>query len=68
MFRLVNPKSDLRVAGGREEALRSQQPLALYVANSIFSEGYLTTGGQGVESDKRMIEDAGFRVAEVVPG
>jgi biotin synthase len=68
MFRLVNPKSDLRVAGGREEALRSQQPLALYAANSIFSEGYLTTGGQGVESDKRMIEDAGFRVAEVVPG
>ncbi|HIA02079.1 MAG TPA: biotin synthase BioB [Myxococcales bacterium] len=68
MFRLVNPTRDLRVAGGREEALRSQQPLALYVANSIFAEGYLTTGGQGVDSDMAMIRDAGFQVAEVVPG
>jgi biotin synthase len=68
MFRLINPTRDLRVAGGREEALRSQQPLALYAANSLFAEGYLTTGGQGAEDDIAMIEDAGFRVAEIVPG
>jgi biotin synthase len=66
MFRLVNPAADLRVAGGREANLRQLQPLALYPANSIFTEGYLTTPGQGHESDLAMIRDAGFEVAELV--
>lgn len=67
MFRFVNPSRDIRIAGGREVNLRHLQPLALYPANSIFCNGYLTTPGQGYESDLRMIEDAGFRVAELVP-
>jgi biotin synthase len=66
MFRFVNPTRDIRVAGGREVCLRRLQPLALYPANSIFVDGYLTTPGQGFESDIQMIEDAGFRVAEIV--
>lgn len=67
MFRFVNPSRDIRVAGGREVTLRHLQPLALYPANSLFCNGYLTTGGQGPEADMRMIADAGFRVAELVP-
>ena len=67
MFRFVNPARDIRVAGGREVNLRQLQPLALYPANSIFCNGYLTTPGQGPEADTRMIVDAGFRVAELVP-
>ncbi|MEO8138953.1 MAG: biotin synthase BioB [Gemmatimonadota bacterium] len=67
MFRFVNPRRDIRVAGGREVNLRQLQPLALYPANSIFCNGYLTTPGQGPEADTRMIADAGFRVAELVP-
>jgi biotin synthase len=67
MFRFVNPSRDIRVAGGREVNLRHLQPLALYPANSLFCNGYLTTGGQGPEADMRMIADAGFRVAELVP-
>jgi len=67
MFRFVNPARDIRVAGGREVNLRHLQPLALYPANSIFCNGYLTTPGQGPEADARMIADAGFRVAELVP-
>jgi biotin synthase len=67
MFRLVNPSRDIRVAGGREVNLRHLQPLALYPANSIFCNGYLTTPGQGAEADMKMIADAGFRVAELVP-
>ncbi len=67
MFRFVNPSRDIRVAGGREVNLRQLQSLALYPANSIFCNGYLTTPGQGAESDMRMISDAGFRVAELVP-
>mgnify|MGYP005865970237 CR=1 FL=1 len=46
--------------------LNHLQPLALYPANSIFSEGYLTTPGQGYERDMAMIEEAGFRLAELV--
>ena len=50
--------------GGRELHLRSLQPLALYAANSIFVEGYLTTPGQGTREALQMIEDMGFEVEE----
>ena len=62
MMRLVIPAAEVRMAGGRETTLRDLQPLALYPANSIFTAGYLTTGGQEYEDDKRMIEDAGFEI------
>ncbi len=62
LFRFLNPTSELRVAGGREVNLRALQPLALYPANSIFVEGYLTTPGQKAEEAHQMIEDAGFEV------
>jgi len=67
MFRFVHPTRDIRVAGGREVNLRHLQPLALYPANSLFCNGYLTTPGQGPDADIRMIQDLGFRVAELVP-
>lgn len=60
MFRLVNPSSEIRIAGGREIHLRTLQPLALYPANSMFVGDYLTTQGQPPEEDYRMIEDLGF--------
>lgn len=66
MFRFVNPTRDIRIAGGREVNLRDLQALALWPANSLFVNGYLTTGGAGHERDVRMIEDAGFRVAALV--
>ncbi|MCK6479809.1 MAG: biotin synthase BioB [Planctomycetes bacterium] len=66
VFRLVHPRPDLRAAGGREVNLRSLQPLALLAANSIFSDGYLTTPGNEPSADRAMIEDAGF-VLERVP-
>jgi biotin synthase len=65
MFRFVNPTRDIRVAGGREVCLRHLQPLALFPANSMFSEGYLTTPGQGYERDLAMMEEAGFHVQEL---
>lgn len=67
MFRFVHPRTDLRVAGGREITLRALQALALYPANSIFSQGYLTTGGATVQDDHQMIRDAGF-VLELASG
>ena len=62
LFRFVNPATEIRVAGGREKNLRSLQPLALYPANSLFMEGYLTTGGLDVEATHRMIADLGFEI------
>ncbi len=63
LFRLANPRGELRIAAGREKHLGPLQPLGLYAANSIFVGGYLTTGGQPPEEDRRMIEAMGFTVA-----
>ncbi|MBA3540756.1 MAG: biotin synthase BioB [Deltaproteobacteria bacterium] len=62
MFRFVHPRTDLRVAGGREITLRALQAMALYPANSIFTQGYLTTGGATPHADHQMIRDAGFEL------
>jgi biotin synthase len=63
MVRLVNPAAEIRAAGGREGHLRSLGALALYPANSLFVEGYLTTRGDSIRDTYRMIRDAGFEVA-----
>lgn len=62
MFRFLHPRADLRVAGGREVTLRSLQPMAMYPANSLFTTGYLTTGGNQLDLDLQMIGDLGFEV------
>jgi biotin synthase len=62
MFRLTNPRAELRIAGGREVNLRSMQALGLYPANSMFVSDYLTTPGQKAEEDFRMINDLGFQI------
>ena len=62
VFRFAFPDVEVRLAGGREIHLRSLQPLALHVANSMFLGDYLTSEGQPGEEDLRMIADAGFTV------
>ncbi|WKK23287.1 biotin synthase BioB [Streptomyces olivoreticuli] len=62
MVRFVCPDVEVRLAGGREVHLRSMQPLALHLANSIFLGDYLTSEGQEGKADLAMIEDAGFEV------
>jgi biotin synthase len=62
MFRFVLPRTDLRVAGGREVNLRWLQPMALYAVNSMFTSGYLTTPGATPSADHQMIEDMGFEI------
>ncbi len=62
MMRLVNPTAEIRLAGGREGHLRSLGVLALWPANSLFVEGYLTTRGDAVRETYQMIHDAGFEV------
>ncbi|MFI5662170.1 biotin synthase BioB [Streptomyces sp. NPDC051684] len=62
MVRFVCPDVEVRIAGGREVHLRSMQPLALHIANSIFLGDYLTSEGQAGKTDLDMIADAGFEV------
>ncbi|WP_242893451.1 biotin synthase BioB [Actinomadura litoris] len=62
MVRFVCPDVEVRLAGGREIHLRSLQPLALHIVNSIFLGDYLTSEGQAGKADLDMIADAGFEV------
>ena len=60
LFRLANPRCELRIAGGRQMHLGPLQPLGRYPANSIFIGDYLTTKGGPPQDDFRMIESLGF--------
>jgi len=62
MVRFAAPDKEIRMAGGREMHLRSLQPTALRVVNSLFLGDYLTSEGQSAVDDLRMIQDSGFVV------
>ncbi|MBA5865265.1 MAG: biotin synthase BioB [Nitrospira sp. CR1.3] len=62
LFRFLHPRTEIRIAGGREHNLRSLQPLALYPADSVFVNGYLTTPGAPAPEVWGMIEDLGFQI------
>ncbi|MGK4908869.1 biotin synthase BioB [Streptomyces albus] len=64
MVRFVCPDVEVRLAAGREVHLRSLQPLALHMVNSIFLGDYLTSEGQAGKADLEMIADAGFEVED----
>jgi biotin synthase len=62
LFRFLNPTSELRMAAGREMHLRNMQSLGLFVANSLFMDGYLNTKGGNAPDTLAMIRDAGFTI------
>lgn len=62
LMRFLNPAADIRAAGGRERTLGEWQALALYPANSIFVDGYLTTPGQAAAAAQRMVAELGFEL------
>lgn len=58
MFRLVLPGAVIRLAGGREAALRDLQAVALLAgANGLMVGNYLTTGGRSARDDLRLLSD-----------
>jgi len=58
MFRLVLPGVILRLAGGREAALRDLQSTALLSGiNGLMVGDYLTTSGRSVGDDLQMLRD-----------
>lgn len=62
LFRFINPKSEIRIAAGREVHLRSMEVMALYPANSLFLDGYLNVKGRSIQNTLQMIKDAGFTI------
>ena len=61
IFRIVFPKKDIIICGGREVVLRSLQPMMFLAgANGMILGDYLTTKGRSVQDDLDMIKDLGF--------
>ena len=61
IFRLVLPKSTIKIAGGREVNLRDLQAMAMLAgANGLIIGNYLTTMGRNPGQDMQMLEDLGF--------
>ena len=67
LFRFLNPASEIRMAAGREMHLRELEPLGLYVANSLFLQGYLNVRGSSNARTLQMIRDEGFKIRSEVP-
>jgi len=64
LLRLVLPKIDLFVCGGREEVMTDkQEKLFTAGANGILGGNYLTTKGQDPKRDIEMIHSLGLRPA-----
>ena len=61
IFRIVFPKKDIIICGGREVVLRSLQPIMFLAgANGMILGDYLTTKGRSVKHDLDMIKDLGL--------
>jgi biotin synthase len=67
LFRFMNPKAEIRMAAGREIHLRSLEAVGLYVANSLFIQGYLNTKGTSDKRTLAMIKDGGFVLQSEIP-
>ena len=65
MFRLVLPKKDIVICGGREYNLRDMQSMIFWAgANGMLIGNYLTTSGRDIESDLKMLRDLGLEPYE----
>lgn len=63
MIRFLLPESDLTISAGREWHLGPAQEKALRIGSSLFIGGYLTTRGEDIREDLKMIEEAGFEIS-----
>ncbi|ADC89558.1 biotin synthase [Thermocrinis albus DSM 14484] len=57
MFRLTNPRAELRLCGGREQTLRDFHGMASLMVNAMMVGGYLTRAGRDIKKDYQLLED-----------
>lgn len=64
VYRFIHPKANIKLAGGREVNLTPEEQVKALKggANGLIIGGYLTTSGNPVEEDFKMLEQAGFEV------
>ena len=63
LFRLILPRADIKIAGGRCVNLRDLQSWMFHAgATSCLVGNYLTTLGRDVQADRQMIADLGLRL------
>ena len=61
LFRLINPRKDITICGGREVTLRDLQSWIFAAgANGMLVGNYLTTQGRDIKADMEMIRDLGL--------
>lgn len=61
VFRLMLPKADIIIAGGREAVLQEMQPFIFMAgANGMMVGEYLTTFGVEIDKDRQMLFRQGF--------
>jgi biotin synthase len=69
LFRLILPRTWIRLAGGRERVLGELQALGMYAgANALIVGNYLTTIGRAPEDDVALLETLGMPIAGDEPG
>ena len=61
MFRFINPKAVIRLAGGRNQFGAEQYQCFAAGANGAIVGDYLTTAGNGLEQDLQAIGKMGFK-------
>jgi biotin synthase len=60
LARLLNPRTDVRCAAGRELYLKDHHAIMFRAVSSIFAAGYLTASGDGIEKTIKLIRKCGF--------
>ena len=62
LFRMIHPRTEIRIAAGREYYLKDRQAEGLRIANSLFVFGYLNEKGDDDFETIRMIKNAGYEI------
>jgi len=63
LFRLINPEAVVRLAGGRAQFGEEQYRVFLAGANGAIVGNYLTTAGNNITEDLKMIRSIGYKEA-----
>ncbi|MDD5449905.1 MAG: biotin synthase BioB [Candidatus Omnitrophica bacterium] len=63
IFRIIHPKKDIKVCGGRVVNLRRFEPMIFFAgANGMMIGNYLTQPGQDPAADLEMVKDLGLKI------
>lgn len=66
IFRFINPKSNIRLAGGRNKLENYGDKAFKAGANATITGNLLTTCGNNVFDDRKMINNLGLKVKEII--